>query len=189
MKPTLCVYDFDHTLVRTSSRIRLSGTMEPIPQHEYEVRVKSKGFLDRSEYNFDDYDSILDPIRIPEVWKSFEKDLQNGEECVILTARHSTIEIAEYLQEELSVEKINVVAVNAEDYPGRERNDAEKKSDYVRTRLKEGFKRLAFYEDSFENAKAVWKLGSEFEDVKIDVFYIHAGNKTDPARVVSALKI
>ena len=169
---TLCIYDFDHTLVHTDARIRLKENRKPIPLEEYETRVKSKGFVDRDEFDFDDYDLILNPKPIKKVVESLKNDIKNDEICYILTARHSSEPILEYLPEILDGKTVPVIAVNSEDYPDHKKNDHEKKSNWIRDKIYEGFRKIRFYEDSFENAMATWALKEEFPELELEIFIV-----------------
>lgn len=187
-RKTLCVYDFDHTLVHTSAVVRLKECGSPLPQNQYDKLIKSKGLFERNKYDFSDYDKICDPKPVEQVLESLKNDLETGQNCWILTARKNADPIREFLPSILEGKTVPVVSVNADDFPKPELSDPEKKSDWIRGKIVEGCSRIRFYEDSYENAKAVWGLKEQFPNVHIEVFMVSRDGEEDLVQSLEELE-
>jgi hypothetical protein len=164
----LCVYDFDHTLVHTSSRIKLKETGEPLSHELYEKLVKDQALDHREIFDFSDYDIMKEPTPIESVLSKLKEDLEQGHDCFVLTARRNSKPVKDYLPTLLSGKSIPVVSVNADDFRFEGEGDHQRKASWIQDKLSNGnYSSLSFYEDSIKNANEVYLTSKN--NLKIDL--------------------
>lgn len=174
----LCVYDFDHTLVHTSSKIRLKETSETVSQQFYEEYIKVNGFKSLKHFDFSDYDAIVDPVPIEQTLSRLMCDLEQKHDCFILTARRNPLPIAEYLPTLLSGKTVPVVSVNDSKFRFNWIDgDHKRKAAWIANKLsKNKYSSFCYYEDSEKNALEVFRNNSK--NSKLNVFVYIVKNDT-----------
>jgi len=153
----LRVFDFDDTLVKTSSLIHVSdalGRQFDLTPGEYAVYEPRMG----DKFDYSDFSKLINPKEIKWTVKILRNVLTAGGEAVILTARGDAAPIQEFLNDaKLPVSQI--VALGS--------SDPQAKADYIETRINEGINIVEFFDDSQKNIDAVSRLKIKYPDVKI----------------------
>jgi len=161
----LRVFDFDDTLVKTASKIKVTypdGTTEELSSEEYAEQGEDL----QNIYDFSEFKKIINPQEIEKVTNILRNVVNadpGGREIVILSARQPAAEAAirKYLEEiGIDTSKINFVLVG----------DANPlaKSDWIENKIKKGVTDVLFLDDAGKNVQAVLDLKQEYPYVKID---------------------
>ena len=161
----LRVFDFDDTLVKSDSRIKIThqdGTEEFITPGEYAVQEKNP----ESEYDYSEFLSVVDPQEITKVTNILRNVINagtDGREIAILSARDPDSEesIRDYL-ESIEIDTSNITfALLADANP-------KAKSDWFENKIaNEGVTDILFLDDSGKNVDAVKELQEKYPEVKI----------------------
>lgn len=154
----LRVFDFDDTLVKTNSLIRItskSGDKFELTPGEYAVYEAQPG----DQFDYSDFDKLIDPVEIKWTAKILRSIVSAGSEVVILTARAAQEPVSQFL-EESGIPPIEVVTLGS--------SDPQKKADYIEKRIKDdGVSLVEFFDDSPKNVAAVKSLKLRYPEVKI----------------------
>jgi len=161
----LRVFDFDDTLVKTASKVKVTypdGTTEDLSSEEY----AKQGEALQNKYDFSEFKKVISPQEIEKVTNILRNVVNadpGGREIVILSARQPAAEAAikKYLEEiGIDTSKIDIVLVG----------DAHPlaKSDWIENKIKEGANDILFLDDAGKNVQAVLDLKKEYPHVKID---------------------
>jgi hypothetical protein len=161
----LRVFDFDDTLVRSQSKIKVThpdGSVEHLTSAEY----ASQGENPENEYDFSDFEEVINPQEIEKVTNILRNVVNagtDGREVVILTARRPVSEdaIKDYL-EEIGIDTSNITFVLLGDA------DPFAKSNWIENKIKDGVTDILFLDDSGKNVDAVLDLKQQYPDIKID---------------------
>jgi FMN phosphatase YigB (HAD superfamily) len=161
----LRVFDFDDTLVRSQSKIKVTypdGTVEYLTSAEY----AAQGENPENEYDFSDFEEVINPQEIEKVTNILRNVVNagtDGREVVILTARRPISEdaIKEYL-EEIGIDASKITFVLLGDA------DPLAKSNWIENKIKDGTTDILFLDDSGKNVDAVLDLKQQYPDIKID---------------------
>lgn len=157
-KRKLRVFDFDDTLVKTNSKIRVTSkfgdTFELTPG-EYAVYEPIPG----DQFDFTDFTKLINPKVIKWTANILRNLVSAGREVVILTARADAAPVAQFI-EEIGLPPIEIVALGD--------SNPLKKSGYIAKRIEEdNFTEVEFFDDSVKNVKAVMDLQPMYPQTKI----------------------
>ncbi len=149
---TLHIFDFDDTLVRSDSMIRIThpmGDKETLSSEEYATYVPSGDEI----FDFSDFDSYpANPRIIDEVFAELRAAiaLDGAESVVILTARSNPTPVRQFLKDN-NISGVHVEAVGTA-------NPMDKAS-YVLSRVKnEDFDEVRVFEDNVKNIRTIRKV-------------------------------
>ena len=161
----LRVFDFDDTLVRSQSKIKVThpdGSVEHLTSAEYATHGENP----ENEYDFSEFEEVISPQEIEKVTNILRNVVNagtDGREVVILTARRPVSEdaIKDYL-EEIGIDTSNITFVLLGDA------DPLAKSNWIENKIKDGVTDILFLDDSGKNVDAVLDLKQQYPDIKID---------------------
>jgi len=149
----LRVFDFDDTLVKTTSFIYIThknGTKSKLTPGEYAVYNEKEG----DEFNFSDFSKVQDPQELKKITKVFRRIVQSsgGDGVHILTARAAYKPIRQYLKDiGINMSKIYVTALAS--------NNPKDKADWIEDKIdNEGYDDVYFADDSPKNVEATKKM-------------------------------
>ena len=161
----LRVFDFDDTLVKSDSRIKIThqdGTEEFITPAEYAVQEKNPD----DTYDYSEFLDVVDPQEITKVTNILRNVINagtDGREIAILSARDPESEgaIRDWL-ENIEIDTSNITfALLADANP-------KAKSDWFENKIaNEGVTDILFLDDSGKNVDAVKELQEKYPEVKI----------------------
>ena len=151
----LRVFDFDDTLVKSQSKIKVTrpdGSIEELTPGEY----ATQGEDSENEYDFSEFENVIRPQEIEKVTNILRNVVNagtDGREVVILTARRPVSEdaVKNYL-EEIGIDISQITFVLLGDA------DPLAKSDWIENKIKEGATDILFLDDSGKNVDAVLDL-------------------------------
>jgi len=143
----LRVFDFDDTLVKTTSYIYVklpSGKEKKLTPGQYAVYNEKPG----EEYDFRDFYSVQNPEEFKKITKVLKRiiDKNKGDGVYILTARPQAVEkhVHQYLKDIGINRKIPVI--------GLQSNDPRDKAKWVEKKIDdEGYDDVYFADDSIKN--------------------------------------
>ena len=175
----LRVFDFDDTLVKSNSRIKIirdDGTEEYITPAEFAVQGENPDYT----YDYSEFESLIGPREIEKVTRILKNVVNagtNGREVVILTARMPEAEepIRKYL-EKIGIDTSKITFVLLGDA------DPRKKSNWIETRIQDGVTDVLFLDDSGKNVKAVSDLKDKYPQVKFDVRKVSYAEEIDEGK-------
>lgn len=144
----LRVFDFDDTLVQTTSHIYVThkdGKESKLTPGQYAIYKEKPG----DKFDFADFESVINPIEIKAITKVLRDMLKgSGERGVfILTARGAWKPIKDYLKD-IGIRGVHVVALAS--------NNPKDKADWIEQQIdSEGYDDIYFIDDSKKNVDAV----------------------------------
>jgi HAD superfamily hydrolase (TIGR01509 family) len=144
----LRVFDFDDTLVQTTSHIYVThkdGKESKLTPGQYAIYKEKPG----DKFDFRDFESVINPIEIKAITKVLRDMLKgSGERGVfILTARSAWKPIKNYLKD-IGIRGVHVIALAS--------NNPKDKSDWIEQQIdSEGYDDIYFIDDSKKNVDAV----------------------------------
>ena len=160
----LKVFDFDDTLVRTGSLIKIThkdGTTVDLNPSEYALYTVREG----DEFDFSDFDTVVDPVRTKMMKVFRAKAIANkGKGVFVLTARSdkSKRAVRSYLRTIVGddvMKRLKVVTLNS--------GDPYDKAMWIRNKVtEEGYDDVYFVDDSWKNCRAVGDVISNITSVK-----------------------
>ena len=145
----LRVFDFDDTLVKTTSFIYVTnnGKKKKLTPGEYAVYNEKPG----DEFDFSDFSKVQNPNEIKKITKVLRRIVSSsgGDGVHILTARAKFKPIRQYLKDiGINMSKIYVTALAS--------NDPKDKSDWVEDKIdNEGYDDVYFADDSLKNVNSM----------------------------------
>lgn len=157
----LRVFDFDDTLVQTTSYIYIThkdGKKSKLTPGEYAVYEPKEG----DDFDFSDFQKVNDPQEIKGVTNLLKRIVNAaGERTVaILTARSAYKPVKDYL-EDIGLSGIYVAALGS--------SDPQDKADWIEDKIKKGYNDVFFIDDSHKNVAAVNKLKEKYPNIKMNV--------------------
>lgn len=163
----LRVFDFDDTLVKTSSRIRVKkpdGNVITMSSHEYALYVADQG----DEFDFSDFNYVVEPkplVFATHILKAMQE--KEGDRLItILTARAtaSASNIKKYLCD-IGLCNVDVVALQS--------SDPFDKAKWIASQVERGYDDVTFIDDSRKNIDAVATLKRNVPGLrKIKLIYV-----------------
>jgi len=165
MSKTLFISDFDDTLVTTQASIQVTtadGEVKRLSPAEYAVYEKSPG----DEFDYREFDDLINPEPIPRYVQLLKRAIASSkvDKVVILTARGSERPVAAFLKSVGITSGLKIVPLGD--------SDPERKKEYIRRQIQNGFIRVAFADDSPKNVTAARELRAEFPDAKLVVHQV-----------------
>lgn len=154
---TLFVSDFDDTLAQTDSQIYLTRNgkkivMNPAEFAHYEEQPGDK-------FDFSEFDKLINPKPIQRFVKLLKQAIGRADKIAVLTARGHTLPVAQFLRMHGITTGVSIAALGDA--------NPQRKADYVRKHILDGYDRVAFIDDSSKNVAAVKSLRQEFPKAKI----------------------
>jgi len=143
----LRVFDFDDTLVKTTSFIYVThknGTKTKLSPGQYAKYEEKPG----DKFDFKDFQQIKRPELIKGYVELLRRMVNSGgsREVFILTARAAEQPVSQFIKD-LGIKGVTVVALGD--------NNPEKKADWIEDKVKAGFDDVYFVDDSSKNVDAV----------------------------------
>jgi hypothetical protein len=171
----LRVFDFDDTLVKTSSNIYVThkdGKKSTLTPGEYAVYTPKVG----DTFDFSDFNQVRQPQEIKGVTKLLKTfaSAEGERTIVILTARSAYKPVKDYLHD-IGLDGIYVEALAD--------NNPQKKADWIEDQIKRGFNDVFFIDDSQKNVSAVGGLKKKYPNVKFQVRRVKHDIPTAPKQV------
>ena len=148
----LRVFDFDDTLVKTTSFIYITnnGKKKKLTPGEYAVYKEKPNDI----FDFSDFNKVQDPQEIKKITNIFRKVVQSsgGAGVHILTARSAYKPIRQYLKDiGINMSKIYVTALAS--------NNPKDKADWIEDKIdNEGYDDVYFADDSPKNVDVTKKM-------------------------------
>jgi len=145
----LRVFDFDDTLVKTTSFIYVTnkGKTRKLTPGQYAIYNEKPG----DEFDFSDFSKVQNPNEIKKITKVLRRIVQSsgGQGVHILTARAAYKPIRQYLKDiGINMSKIYVTALAS--------NNPKDKSDWVEDKIdNEGYDDVYFADDSLKNVNSM----------------------------------
>jgi len=142
----LRVFDFDDTLVKTTSFIYVThkdGKTSKLNPGQYAVYKEQPG----DKFDFKDFQQVSKPELIKGYVELLKRMVNSGSSKVyILTARAAEKPVSQFIKD-LGIHGVTVIALGD--------NNPEKKADWIEDRVKEGYDDVFFVDDSERNIAAV----------------------------------
>jgi hypothetical protein len=169
----LRVFDFDDTLVRTNSFVRLrkpGGDQVHMTPAQYAVYSP----MPEDDLDFEDFKTLKDPTEISWTLNILRSVVRSGGEAIILTARGDEAKphIEEFLRA-VGVPGIEVVTLGD--------SNPMMKAAHIAARIEEfGYNFVEFFDDSEKNIMAVERMVAQrYPDVKVRTRHVvhHARNR------------
>ena len=151
----LRVFDFDDTLVKTTSYIYVTnkGKKRKLTPGQYAVYKEKPG----DEFDFRDFQKVQNPNEIKKITSVLRRIVSSsgGDGVHILTARAAYKPIRQYLKDiGINMSKIYVTALAS--------NDPRDKADWIKDKIdNEGYNDIYYVDDSIKNIKAAEKMLSK----------------------------
>ena len=160
----LRIFDFDDTLVKTSSFIYVThkdGKTSKLTPGEYAIYKEKPG----DKFDYRDFQQVSNPQLIKGYVELLRRMVNSGgsREVFILTARSAERPVSQFIKD-LGIKGVTVVALGD--------NNPEKKADWIEDKVKAGFDDVYFVDDSAKNIEAVrqrlknYKIKQKIQQVK-----------------------
>ena len=154
------VFDFDDTLVRTNSKIKVEhndGEVTFLSPREYAKYRREPGDV----FDYSEFEEVIEPELVTSTFLRLKRAVKElgSDNVFILTARGNPEPVAEYL-DSVGVSGVRVFAVGTSD-PAAKANVIK---DEV---ISKNIKRVYFYDDAMKNIEAVKKLRKILSGVSI----------------------
>jgi hypothetical protein len=157
MKKTLFIFDFDDTLARTKSRIKVSNPKRGefmLTPAEYAVYKPDPN----DQFDYSEFDELIHPEELPGYVKRLKSAIKHGADVSIVTARGSAKPVAKFLQKIGIKNGVKIVPVGS--------SNPTKKTEYVEKKAKTGqYKNVVMYDDSTKNIQAFNQLGKKYPNI------------------------
>jgi hypothetical protein len=158
-RKTLHVYDFDDTLVKTTTPVIVidkDGNKKEITSHEFATHKLQPG----EKYDFSKFDAAIKgskPIlkNLTQIFNSLENP---SIKTTILTARRIAFPIMKHLRDDYGID-VYVIGVGS--------SDPEVKADWIEKQVEKGYNDIKFVDDSQKNLDAVEKRLARYPDLDV----------------------
>tara|TARA_R110002060_G_scaffold15376_3_gene21432 strand:- start:4292 stop:4867 length:576 start_codon:yes stop_codon:yes gene_type:complete len=165
MNRTLHIFDFDDTLVKSDTLVRIShydGAISELTSSEFAGYTA----LDGDSYDFSEFETYpQNGMPISSMFKALRDSLNmlGSNNVVILTARSNDVPVYDFLVDHGIDRSIEVVTVGS--------SDPTRKGEYVYDRvLNDGYDDIKVYEDNIKNINAIKNVLS---DLDVNFSYVH----------------
>jgi hypothetical protein len=168
MSKILFVSDFDDTLAQTDSKIYLTRNgkkivMDPAQFAKYEEEPGD-------QFDFSEFDKLINPRPIQRFVKLLKHATGKADKVAVLTARGHTLPVVQFLRMHGIRTGVSIAALGDA--------NPQKKAEYIKKHLEQGFDKVVFIDDSSKNVAAVKALRDEYPKAKIVVH--HAKDHPEP---------
>lgn len=154
----LRVFDFDDTLVKTSSYIYIThknGMKSKLTPGQYAVYKEKPG----DEFDFRDFEKVKNPKKIKGYFELLRRMVRDSSRAVyILTARAAYKPVYDFIKDS-GIKDVFVVALAS--------NNPEDKADWIEKEIKtNGYDNIYFVDDSSKNVDAVRKRLNKYPNIR-----------------------
>lgn len=154
----LRVFDFDDTLVKTTSFIYVKhkdGKESKLTPGQYAVYKEKPGDV----FDYRDFQQVSNPVLLKGYVELLKRMVNSGgsREVFILTARAAQRPVEQFIKD-LGIKGVKVVALGD--------SNPEKKADWIEDKVKAGFDDVYFVDDSPKNVEAVRKRLRNYPNIK-----------------------
>jgi len=166
----LRVFDFDDTLVTTSSMVELTladGSKRKLTSGEFAAYEPAEGEHYDEETAFVEFEDVHDAEEIKQIANILRGVVAAGTEgrkIAILTARSAAAQepIADFLENILAPLDSSVIEIVT-----LASADSEDKKNWVKSQIEAGANDVEFFDDSEKNVAAVGSLKEDFPDIRL----------------------
>ena len=165
----LAVFDFDNTLVTTSSKIHVRDRKtQEVLYSLTSAEMNLHKLAPHEEYDFTEFkdNKLRKPSTIRSIFRHFKDfaEKQNKQhKTIILTARGAHMPIKNWLKQ-IGHRNIYVVALNSV--------DPHDKARWIENEINRGFDKIIFYDDKIENIQAVDALRKKYPHVSFKTTHV-----------------
>lgn len=169
----LRVFDFDDTLVKTTSFIYVThkdGKKSKLTPGEYAVYKEQPG----DEFDYTDFQKVSNPKLIKGYFELLKRmsASDGGRKIYILTARGAYKPVHQFIKD-LGIRNLYVVALGD--------SNPEKKADWIEQKVKdEGYDDVFFVDDSMKNVQAVKNRLAKYPRVKQKIQHVKSKELPEP---------
>lgn len=169
----LRVFDFDDTLVKTSSFIYVThkdGKKSKLSPGQYAVYKERPGDV----FDYSDFQKVSNPKLIKGYFELLKRmsASDGGRTIYILTARSAYKPVYDFIRD-LGIRNLDVVALGDA--------DPEKKADWIEAKVRdEGYDDVFFVDDSIKNVDAVRKRLKNYPNVKQKIQHVKSKEESQP---------
>jgi hypothetical protein len=168
----LRVFDFDDTLVKTTSFIYVKhkdGKESKLTPGEYAVYKEKPGDV----FDYKDFQQVSNPVLIKGYVELLKRMVNSGgsREVFILTARSAQRPVEKFIKD-LGIRSVKVVALGDA--------NPEKKADWIEDKVKEGYDDVYFVDDSPKNVEAVRKRLRNYPNIKQKIQHVKSQELPKP---------
>jgi len=157
------IFDFDDTLVKTTTKIIVFGRRGTKVLSSAEFAVYKAEPDDK--FDFSQFEDLINPKAIPKYVEKLRQAVNGGGRVLILTARANAKPVAIFLRDVGVTRGVAIVALGVPD-PNR-------KKEYIETLItQKGATDIEFYDDSPKNIQAVQSLTRQHPDVRLKVIQV-----------------
>ena len=163
----LRVFDFDDTLVKTTSFIYIthkSGAKSKLTPGQYAVYKEKPG----DQFDFSDFNSVNNPQVIKAYFELLKRMAADSNKAVyILTARAAYQPVYNFIRDS-GIKDVFVVALGD--------NNPESKADWIEKEMeKKGYDNIYFADDSAKNVEAVKRRLNKYPNIRKKVQLVKHG--------------
>jgi hypothetical protein len=153
----LFIFDFDDTLARTNSRVKITnpktGSRFITPAVYATYKPDPDDVFDYSEFN-----QLIDPQELPMYVKRLKSAIKTGADVAIVTARGAELPVAQFLQQTGITKGVKIAPVGS--------SDPTKKTDYIETKLKsKPYTDVIMYDDALKNITAFKSMQKKYPNI------------------------
>jgi hypothetical protein len=169
----LRVFDFDDTLVKTSSFIYVThkdGKKSKLSPGQYAVYKERPGDV----FDYADFQKVSNPKLIKGYFELLKRmsASDSGRTIYILTARSAYKPVYDFIRD-LGIRNLNVVALGDA--------DPEKKADWIEAKVRdEKYDDVFFVDDSIKNVEAVRKRLKKYPNIKQKIQHVKSKEESQP---------
>jgi phosphoglycolate phosphatase-like HAD superfamily hydrolase len=177
----LRVFDFDDTLVKTTSFIYVThrdGKKSKLTPGEYAVYKEKPG----DEFDYADFQKVSNPKLIKGYFELLKRmsASDGGRKIFILTARSAYKPVHQFIKD-LGIRNLYVVALGDA--------NPEKKADWIEQKVKdEGYDDVFFVDDSLKNVEAVKNRLRKYPKVKQKIQHVKSKELPQPKPIIQMPK-
>lgn len=163
----LRVFDFDDTLVKTTSYIYVThknGKTSKLTPGQYAVYKEQPG----DSFNFEDFEEVKNPKKIKGYFELLRRMVRDSSRAVyILTARSAYKPVYNFIKDS-GIKDVFVVALGD--------NNPETKADWIEKEIKNsGYDNIYFVDDSQKNVDAVRKRLDKYPTIRKKIQLVKHG--------------
>jgi len=154
---TLYIFDFDDTLAETHSRVWVNNPSKgkfALTPAQYAVYDAAPD----DQFDFHEFSQLIKPTQLPKYVQRLRSAVKAGQPVSIVTARGSSVPVAQFLQQLGITKGVKIAAVGS--------SDPTKKTDYIEKKLnKGGYTDVVMYDDSPKNIDAFKQTAKKYPHI------------------------